>query len=54
MFIIKILGMVSFIIGCFMLFSTWFIKDTEYNKFGLRILFSPLLIYLGIYSMKIF
>lgn len=50
MVIIKVLGMLSFILGGVLTFALW--NESNYTNFSRDLLFGPLLIYLGIYLMR--
>lgn len=51
MLIIKILGSLIMMAGLIYTFSLYF--ESDYKKFGLKLIFGPLLIGIGIFLMKI-
>jgi hypothetical protein len=52
MLIIKILGAVALFTGFLITFSLYF--ESDYQKFSIKLIFGPILITLGIMSMKVF
>jgi hypothetical protein len=51
MLIIKILGAFTFLYGSLLTLSLYF--ESDYSKFTVKLIFGPILITLGILSMKV-
>jgi hypothetical protein len=51
MLIIKILGAFALLYGSLLTFSLYF--ESDYSKFAAKLIFGPILITLGILSMKV-